>query len=175
MANDVAPGDAVLARVAAAVGVGVRGDRPGARLELARLWAEIGPAGDALHRCAVGHAMADVQDDPAAELEWDLRALDAAAGVSADRAHRAGLAGPAEGLLPSLHLNAGESYRKVGNFEAAGRHLRRGRDACWALAADGYADQVRRGLDGLADRLAACVPAVRPEGSEGGRHESPAL
>lgn len=175
MAKDAAPADLALARVAAAVGRGLRGDRSTARCALAELWAEIGPAGDPLHRCAVSHAMADVQDDPAAGLEWDLRALAAAAAVSADRARLAGIAGPVEGLLPSLHLNVGEAYRKVGNRHAARRHLRSGRDACWALGDDGYADQVRLGLGGLADRLAAVVPAVSPEESETERHEPAAL
>lgn len=171
---DTAPADTVLARVAAAVGGGQRGDRAEAGRLLAALWTEVGPAGDPLHRCAVGHAMADVQDEPAAELEWDLRALHAADGVDADRARRAGIEGPVEGLLPSLHLNVAEAYRKIGDRDAARRHLQHGRAACWALGTGGYADQVRGGLARLADRLAPGDPVQSsdPKDVEGEHHEA---
>ena len=45
------------------------GERDAARRVLEALWEDIGGEdGDPLHRCAVAHAMADVQDDPADEL-----------------------------------------------------------------------------------------------------------
>src|ERR1700716_1717366 len=62
------------------------GDRAAARARFSDLWNEIGENGDPLHRCAVAHYMADVRDDPAEELEWDLLALRAADSLTDDRA-----------------------------------------------------------------------------------------
>jgi hypothetical protein len=50
-------------------------EREAARRLFADLWEEIGAGGDALHRCALAHSMADVQDDVREELVWDLRAF----------------------------------------------------------------------------------------------------
>ncbi len=50
------------------------GERDAARGVFSAVWEEIGgEAGYPFHRCALAHAMADVQDDPADELVWDLR------------------------------------------------------------------------------------------------------
>ena len=146
--------DAVFRQVADAVQRGQRGDRQAARRQLAELWDHIGPAGDPLHRVAVAHAMADVQDDPADELAWDQRALHAAAKVTGDRAAQAGLAVPAAGLYPSLHLNLGEAHRKVGDTAAARRHLELGLAAAKLLSDDGYIAMITGALNRLGDRLA---------------------
>lgn len=104
---------------------------------------EIGETGDALHRCALAHWMADVQDDLRAELTWDLRALDAAGSI--------------EAFYPSLHLNLGEVYRKLGDRQKAAEHLALGRAGVNALDDDGYAKMIIQGLDGLEARLAAAA------------------
>jgi hypothetical protein len=129
------------------------GDRPGARAVFAGLWAEIGEDGDPLHRCALAHYMADVQDDPAEELEWDLRALRAADSLTDERAreHHSSLA--VKGFYPSLHLNLGEDYRKIGDFGSAREHLELASARLDALGSDDYAAGIRAGLDGLAERL----------------------
>ncbi|MER8072401.1 hypothetical protein ABTZ59_29330 [Streptomyces sp. NPDC094034] len=62
------------------------GDREEARNRFGLLWAELGEAGDAFHRCALAHYMADTQDDPGDELAWDLRALTAADGLREESA-----------------------------------------------------------------------------------------
>ncbi|MFD7092517.1 hypothetical protein ACFV94_32605 [Streptomyces sp. NPDC059896] len=62
------------------------GDREEARNRFGQLWSELGEAGDAFHRCALAHYMADTQDDPGDELAWDLRALTAAAGLGEEPA-----------------------------------------------------------------------------------------
>ena len=118
------------------------------------MWDHIGPAGDPLRRVAVAHAMADVQDDPIDELAWDQRALHAAAEVTDDRAALAGLAVPAAGLYPSLHLNVAEDYRKVGDPAAARRHLELGLVAARSLGEDGYGAMITAALNRLGDRLA---------------------
>jgi hypothetical protein len=131
------------------------GDRPGARAWFAGLWAEIGGDGDPLHRCALAHYMADVQDDPAEELEWDLRALRAADSLTGERAkeHHSSLS--VRGFYPSLHLNLGEDYRKLGDLGSARGHLGLARARLDALGPDDYAAGIRAGLDGLAERLAS--------------------
>ena len=124
-----------------------------ARARLWQLWAEVGETGDPLHRCAVAHQLADLCPEPAQELAWDLRALAAADEITAERAAAAGMGAPA-GLYPSLHLNLGETYRKLGDPDSARSHLNLGLDAVGALGDDGYGTMIRRGLQGLADRLA---------------------
>jgi hypothetical protein len=85
---------------------------------------------------------------------WDLRALSAAEHISDHRAAEAGMTASVASLYPSLHLNLGECYRKLGQPEPAAEHLRRGLAAAGALTDDGYGRMVRGGLDRLAVRLA---------------------
>jgi len=146
--------DDVMTRIGQAVELGQRGERPAAWRLFAELHEQIGPDGDALHRVALAHAMADVQDDPREELAWDLRALQAADAVTDERAAPAGVAGPVAGLYPSLHLNLGEDYRKLGDLPAARRHVELGQAAAPILGDDGYSRMIRGGLDRLAARLA---------------------
>lgn len=145
-----------MVRVGQAIETGQLGDRAGARLLLEAAWAEVGSAGDALHRCAIAHSMADVQDDAHDELVWDLRALEAAAGVSDERVEAAGMPGSARGLLPSLHLNLADVYRRLGEVERAREHVARGSEALDVLSDDGYrrmiAAALRRVEEGLAGR-----------------------
>lgn len=70
------------------------------------------------------------------------------------RAAAAGATGPVAAFYPSLHLNLGEDYRKVGDPQAARRHLDLGLAAAAALPDDGYGAMIRGGLEGLAQRLA---------------------
>jgi hypothetical protein len=137
--------DDVLVAIDAGLRQHIGGDRAGAYATFTALWASIGPDGDPLHRVALAHHMADVCDDPAEELEWDLRAL-AAAGAMTDSA-------TARGFYPSLHLNLGEDYRKLGDVEVAREHLALARAGLDALADDDYATGLRLALDGLAERL----------------------
>ena len=145
--------DPTMARVAEAMELGQTGRAAEARELFAQIWAELGPDGDPLHRVTVAHFLADLQDDPHEELAWDLRALDAVDGVSDERAADAGVTGPVAAFYPSLHLNLGEDYRKIGDAEAARRHLELGLAAAGALPDDGYGQMIRGGLEGLAQRL----------------------
>jgi hypothetical protein len=129
------------------------GDRDATRSALEALWEELGEHGGPLHRCAVAHHLADLQDAAHDELAWDLRALAAAGELTDDQLTEAGVAGPVPALLPSLHLNVAEAYRQTGDVAAARRHLAHGEAAAYALAADGYGMTIRRGLQALAARL----------------------
>jgi hypothetical protein len=125
-----------MARITNAVAVSQTGQRLEARAAFAEIWAQISDGGDALHRCVLAHYMADVQDDPRQELVWDLRALDAAQSVTDARAAAAGATLPVGGFYPSLHLNLGEDYRRLGDLAQARRHLDLGRRAAVSLGDD---------------------------------------
>jgi hypothetical protein len=146
--------DETMTRIGEGIGLSQRGEREAARRVFAEIWDRIGPDGDPLHRCAVAHSMADVQDDPHDELTWDLRALEAAPLITDERARAAGMAATVAGFYPSLHLNLGEVYRKLGDLEQARHHLESGRAATGALGDDGYATMVKDALERLAQRLA---------------------
>ncbi len=146
--------DAVMARIGEGIALRERGERVAARDLFAQVWSEIGGEdGDPFHRWALAHSMADVQEDVHEELAWDLRALAAADLLTDERAARGGVAGSVAGLYPSLHLNLGECYRKLGEFGRAREHLDRGRSSADALTSDGYGQMIKAGLDRLADRL----------------------
>lgn len=145
--------DPTMGRIAEATALGQRGDRAAARALFARLWAAIGEDGDPFHRCALAHAMADVQDDVAEELRWDERALAAADELTDERAAAGGVPSGVAGFYPSLHLNLAECHRRLGNLAQAREHLARGRQRLGALADDGYGQLVRGGYDRLAERL----------------------
>lgn len=147
--------DEVLVRIGQGVELHhFRGERDAARLLFEGIWAEIGEErGDPLHICVLAHAMADVQDDVQRELIWDLRAL-ASAGLLADaRLAQAGVAMSVAALYPSLHLNLGDCYRRLGDLRRAQEHLERARAGIDALPDDEYGRMIRAGLDRLADQL----------------------
>ena len=146
--------DQTMTRIGDGIGLSQRGERGAARRLFAQLWTDIGgDDGDPLYRCAIAHSTADVQEDVAEELRWDLLALAAADLITDQRVVDAGIDGGAAGFYPSLHLNLGECYRKLGRFDEAAEHLRRGLAALPSLPDAGYAGMIRSGLDRLADRL----------------------
>jgi hypothetical protein len=147
--------DPVMARIGEAVALAHQGRRAECRAALDALWAEIGADGDPLHRCALAHHLADVQDDPREELAWDLRALAAAESLTDERTAAAGAIGPVAAFFPSLHLNLGEDHRKLGDVAAARRHLELGRQAAATLGDDAYGAMIKGGLESLAERLSS--------------------
>jgi hypothetical protein len=130
------------------------GERELARRLLLELWAELGPDGDPLHRCACAHTLADVQDDPREELRWDLCALAAASEISDARASAAGIDGPVLGFYPSLHLNLADVYKRLGERSSALEHVRLGLAALGTLPPNGYLDEIRRSLERISAELA---------------------
>jgi len=137
--------DEVMTRIGQVAMLLHAGDREEARNRFAALWKELGENGDALHRCTVAHFMADTQDDPEAELDWDLRAL-----YVADRGALA-----ARGFFPSLHLNLAADYWKVGENQMARSYLVRAREAASVLGDDAYADGIRAAIRRMELRLDA--------------------
>ncbi|MFF0200105.1 hypothetical protein [Streptomyces sp. NPDC005017] len=146
--------DAVMTRIGQGVMLHHAGDREEARGRFLALWAEIGQDGDPLHRCTLAHYMADTQDDPDAELAWDLRALTAAEELTGDRLAAHEGAPAVRALYPSLHLNLAADYVRLDRPDAARTHLRRARTAAECLADDGYGEGVRAAIGRLERRLA---------------------
>jgi hypothetical protein len=137
-----------MARIGAAQTRAVE-DRAGAAADLVALWDEIGgPAADPLHAVSLAHFLADLQDDPAAELEWDQRALRAADGLTDERAKRYHAALAVRGFAPSLHLNLAADHVKL-----ARRHLDRAEAALPDLPPGGYGDMIRGGVARLRAEL----------------------
>ncbi|MCZ4078949.1 hypothetical protein O1W68_13425 [Rhodococcus sp. H36-A4] len=125
------------------------------RERLLALWERVGAGGDPLHRCTIGHYLADVCDDAAEALTWDIRALDAADTLTDDRvkAHHASL--NVAGFYPSLHLNLADNYRRLSSFAAATRHLDEAKRRLGVLSDDGYGRIVRDGIDHVTVALVA--------------------
>ncbi|WP_175411773.1 hypothetical protein [Streptomyces sp. TRM64462] len=145
--------DAVMTRIGQTTMLLHAGDREEARNRFQDLWAQIGEDGDPLHRCTLAHYMADAQDDPDAELAWDLRALTAAQSLDEARLARHDSAVALRALHPSLHLNLAADYVKLRRPDDARVHLDRARGACDALGDDGYGNGVRAAIDRLDQRL----------------------
>ena len=143
--------DGIMARVGDGIAAGQRGERELARSILGELWVRVDQGeGDAFHRCAIAHSLADVQDDAEAELTWDRRALAAADDVTDEQLAAVGTMATVRGLYPSLHLNLADVYARLGDPDRARDHVRLGREALGALPDDGYRAMVRDALTRLA-------------------------
>lgn len=138
-----------------------KGSRAEARREFAEIWATIEADPKPLHECTLAHFMADAQDDLLAELAWDQRALEAGLRCSDAEAkeHHDSLSLVA--FMPSLHLNLGDDYLRLGDRSACQTHLAAGIAACAGLPDTPYSKIVRGGLDRLAQRLGVAIDENR--------------
>ena len=125
------------ARILAAMDLTHAGRREEARRLFLEIWSGLGER-ELVHRLTIAHTIADLQDDPRDELAWDLVALGVAGRMSDAGLMEAGVDATTQSLYPSLHLNAGEAYRKVGDLDAARVHCAKGRAALAALGRDPY-------------------------------------
>ncbi|GAB3503113.1 hypothetical protein [Amycolatopsis cihanbeyliensis] len=138
--------DPAMAAIAKAVTRGRTGDPGGARDALLELWRTVSHHGDPLHLCTLAHYLADLHEDPAEALAWDIRALDAADRLADDRAQRHHPSLRVRGFYPSLHLNIADNYRRLGSFAAARKHLAAAEEFLDALPADDYGRTVRTAI-----------------------------
>ncbi|MFC8328776.1 hypothetical protein [Streptomyces olivaceus] len=145
-----------------AVSEGRTGSTLSARRKLLGLWSAIGVTGDPLHRCSLAHYLADLYEDPAQALAWDVRALDAADAMTDQRAqeHHAGLR--VAGFYPSLHLNLADNYRRLGSFDAATAHLHAAEEHVPDLPQDAYGALLRTALDEVAQAISRRDTTKRP-------------
>ncbi len=145
--------DPVMADIAHAQQLATGGERELARAEFAKIWDRIGPDGDPLHRVSLAHYMADVQDDTAAELGWDLQALAAADELTDERAKAYHHTLAVRGFYPSLHLNIAADYDRLGKPDEAREHLGLAEESLVHLPEGGYGDLIRSGIARLRERL----------------------
>ncbi len=147
------------ADITAAVQLALTGDRVAGRLDLMRCWDSLGhpQPGQAAQRCVLAHYLADLETDVDDEVRWDERALAAYGDVGAHDLQAVGIP-DAAGLAPSLHLNLGDGYRRLGRTPEARRELAAGLATAGSLDGDGYGAMIRSGLLRLADRLDEAPP-----------------
>jgi hypothetical protein len=145
--------DRIMLRFGEGLAASQNGNGDLARLIFGSLWTEVGDQGDPFHRCAIAHAMADVQVDVLNELAWDLAALDAAQALTDERLQAAGVQGTARSLRPSLNLNLADVYRRLGRPAEARHHVWVGLTNVDALADDGYGTMIRDGLVRIQQQL----------------------
>ncbi|MGW0711905.1 hypothetical protein ACWD4G_39130 [Streptomyces sp. NPDC002643] len=167
--------DPIMEAIGRAVVEGRGGGLDSARRTLLELWSEIGVTGDPLHRCTLAHHLADLYEDPARALAWDVRALDAADALTQRRVdeHHAGLR--LAGFYPSLHLNLADNYRRLGAFDAAAEHIGAARDGVPHLPRGAYGALLRTAIGEVAEAIGRRDTAVRgsavggaaAQGSEG--------
>ncbi|MFD4531270.1 hypothetical protein ACFWNL_11565 [Kitasatospora sp. NPDC058397] len=124
-----------------------------ARASFEALWAALGERGDVFHRCVLAHYLADLQDDPQDELEWDRRALAAADSLTAERAQTYESALQVRAFYPSLHLNLASDHLKLGEPDLAREQLERAVRSLDALPEDVYSASIRSAVDELRQRL----------------------
>ncbi|MFH8380529.1 hypothetical protein ACH4E7_06255 [Kitasatospora sp. NPDC018058] len=145
----------VLARIALGldgVQAAQRGRTAEARASFEALWEALGER-DVFHRCVLAHYLADLQDDPRAELEWDRRALAAADSLTAERAQMYESALQVRAFYPSLHLNLASDHLKLGEPDLAREQLERAVRSLDALPEDAYGAGIRAAVDELRQRL----------------------
>ncbi|WP_194819645.1 hypothetical protein [Nocardia sp. XZ_19_385] len=165
MSKTISP-DETMDAIMQAVTLGRDGDTERARTVLTEIWESIGPQGDPLHRCTLAHFMADLQPDAAQALAWDVRALDAAASLTNERAQQHHSTLDVAGFYPSLHLNLADNYRQLGSFEAAQREIDSTRACLHTLGDDPYGETIRTVLDEVESAIHA-RSTVRRESAPG--------
>lgn len=146
--------DPTMEAINAAIAQGRAGRTDEARGALLQLWTQIGVLGDPLHRCWLAHSLADLHEEPAEALTWDVRAIDAAQAMTQQGVREAaGLS--IAGFYPSLHLNLADNYRRLRSFTAAADHLNRAREHAVDLPEDAYGAMILPLLDRALDLIAA--------------------
>ncbi|MGC4856910.1 hypothetical protein ACLQ24_26945 [Micromonospora sp. DT4] len=150
--NDQSAPDPTMTRIVEAVQLGQTGATAEARELLTALWDEIGPCGDALHRCTLAHHLADLQDTLDAELRWDERALASVSELTDERAQRHLSSLRVRAFLPSLYLNLADCHRRLGNAGQAWEYLAGAREHLARLPIDPYGEMIRAAVrDFVAD------------------------
>jgi hypothetical protein len=142
-----------MAAITTAQQVALSGDRARARELFGGPRARIGDDGDPLHRVTLAHFMADVQDAPAQELEWDRRAPAAADVLTDDRAAAYHPLVSGRGMRASLHASLAADHERLGQLEQAREQLGLAEAAVPALPDGGYGDLVRCVIMELRERL----------------------
>lgn len=140
--TDATP-DPTMEAISTAVLLGRQGDNESARRDLLSLWHTIGITGDPFHRCTLAHYLADLYENAAEALIWDVRALDAADALTEERAQQHHASLHVAGFRPSLTLNIADNLRRLGAFGAAAEYISDAERHSSALPDDAYGDTIR--------------------------------
>ena len=139
----IPPETPVYATIREGIALREQGRSAQAKALMEALVADVERGDDAFAKVFLAHSLADVQEDRADELAWDLRALAFMAELTDQRAVERGNPGGRNALLPSLHLNLAVDYRRLGDDVNARRHFDLGRAHLGALSDDDYGDSIR--------------------------------
>ncbi|MGX9924050.1 hypothetical protein ACWIG4_29845 [Streptomyces sp. NPDC002248] len=153
MTTTPASPDSTMEAIGQAVIEGRAGDIATARQKLLDIWSTIGATGDPLHRCSIAHYMADLYEDPAQALAWDIRALDAADSLTDQRVQEHHTALQVAGFYPSLHLNLADNYRRLGSFKAATEHINAAHEHAPNLPQDAYGALLRTAIEQVSEAI----------------------
>ncbi|WP_141585017.1 hypothetical protein [Actinomadura sp. WMMA1423] len=147
MTATAAAPDPTMEAIGNAVVLGREGDIESARRDLLAIWQQIGVAGDPFHRCTLAHYLADLYEDAAEALIWDVRALDAADALTEERAQQHHATLHVAGFYPSLYLNLADNLRRLGSFGAAAEHINSAQQHTSALPDDAYGATIRTAIN----------------------------
>ncbi|MFI9404182.1 hypothetical protein [Nocardia sp. NPDC052316] len=161
--------DDTMAAITQAVTLGHEGHPDAARASLLALWNSVGPQGDPLHRCSLAHYLADLYDDAAEALTWDVRAMDAADALTNTRAKQYEPSLDVRGFYPSLHLNLADNYRRLSSFAAAQREVSAARATLHTLPETPYAVMIRTAVEEVEQAIRAQNTQPRSSAPSGGR------
>ncbi|WP_431791822.1 hypothetical protein [Kocuria palustris] len=146
MTETAATPDPTMEAIGNAVALGREGGPELARRDLLALWRQIGVVGDPFHRCTLAHYLADLYEEPAEALIWDVRALDAADALTDERAQQHHATLQVAGFYPSLYLNIADNLRRLGAFEAATEHINNAQQRTSVLSEDAYGITIRTAI-----------------------------
>ncbi|PXX63965.1 hypothetical protein DFR70_105147 [Nocardia tenerifensis] len=161
--------DDTMTAITHAVTLGHEGRPDEARESLLTLWNSFGPQGDPLHRCTLAHYLADLYDDAAEALTWDIRALDAADSLTDARTRQFDSALDVRGFYPSLHLNLADNYRRLGSFAAARRAITAAKETLHTLPENPYGTMIRTAVEEVEAAIAARDTSRRASAPTGRR------
>lgn len=89
------------------------------------------------------HYLARNRENPAEELKWNLQSLANANNTEGDEI---------KSYFPSLHLNTGKSYEKIGDWKKATQHYKIAESFIACLPADGYGKMIQSGIAAALER-----------------------
>ncbi|HIW91036.1 MAG TPA: hypothetical protein H9870_05165 [Candidatus Corynebacterium avicola] len=145
--------DPTMEAISRAILLGRDGDTESARRDLLSIWSQIGVTGDPFHRCTLAHYLADLYENPAEALIWDVRALDAAGALTDERAQQHHASLQVVGFYPSLYLNIADNLRRLSAFDAATEHINNAGQHASALSEDTYGDTIRTAISEVAQAI----------------------
>lgn len=108
-------------------------------------------ATDDFEKFTSAHYMSRNREDANVELQWNETALDHALAMSDDEA---------KAHYPSLYLNVGRSYEKLGETDLARQHYQLAAEFSDHLSAGAYSDKIRSGIRAGLQRSGAGLPGM---------------